>query len=314
MGRRVWDAKMMEVEDLPTLSDMLRAADAELLADEVLRCCAPKAPSKRARAKARGKLIKTIHEMSAMEPQASDSADEMVLLPMLNCKYEGGRSGGKFMLGVEAELVSVGELWRAGAELSGRMSEEGDGSRERLTTYSYVLEPWDKVLGYRVWMGGFSDVHEPGDARANECVHAETPGEKVLLSRLVRSSCRLPLGRRERYQFLASAVWEMTFFGGSAKKQFHRVKKVATRLEGECEEPGPAYPIEVVMARLGALEAGNVGLETSTDDYESEHADVMALYENAVNGWLRLDFLNRANELHNLLARGYSGSRVEEVE
>ena len=154
MGRRVWDAKMMEVEDLPTLSDMLRAADAELLADEVLRCCAPKAPSKKARAKARGKLIETVHEISAMEPRTSDSADEMVLLPMLSCKYEGGRSGGKFMLAVEAELVSVGELWRAGAELGGRMSEEGDGSRGRLTTYSYVLEPWDKVLGYRVWMAG----------------------------------------------------------------------------------------------------------------------------------------------------------------
>lgn len=314
MGRRVWDAKMMEVEDLPTLSDVLRAADAELLADEVLRCCAPKAPSKKARAKARGKLIETVHEISAMEPRTSDSADEMVLLPMLSCKYEGGRSGGKFMLAMEAELVSVGELWRAGAELGGRMSEEGDGSRERLTAYSYVLEPWDKVLGYRVWMGGFSDVHEPGDARANECAHVETPGEKVLLSRLVRSCCHLPLGRRERYQFLASAVWEMTFFGGNAKRQCRRIKKVAAMLEGECEEPGPAYPIEVVMARFGALEADNVGLETSTDDYESEHADVMASYENAMNGWLRLDFLNRAYELHNLLARGYSGSEKEEGE
>lgn len=57
-----------------------------------------------------------------------------------------------------------------------------------------------------------------------------------------------------------------------------------------------------------------MGLETSTDDYESEHADVMASYENAMNGWLRLDFLNRANELHNLLARGYSGSEKGEGE
>ena len=32
----------------------------------------------------------------------------------------------------------------------------------------------------------------------------------------------------------------------------------------------------------------------------------MMSYENVINGWLRFEFLTRVNELHNLLARGYS--------
>lgn len=313
MGRRVWDSKMMEVDDLPTLSDMLRAADMELLAEEVFRCFAPKAPSKKALAKARAKYIETIHEMRETEPCPADSDGEMVLLPMLNCEYEGGRSGGKFMLRVEAELAAVGELSRAGAELSGRSGMEGEG-RERLVTYSYVLEPWDKVLGYRVWMGGFSDARESDGVCADECGHGESPGSNALLSRLVQSSCRFPLGRRERYQFLASAVWEMTFFGRSAKKQRKHIEELTSTLNESREEPGLSYPIEVVLSKVGVLGADNAGLEPSTDDYESEHADVMESYENTVNGWLRFDFLVRANELHNLLVRGYSVPEGEEGE
>lgn len=128
MTRTVWDAKRMAVEDLPTLGDVLRAADAELLAKEVVRIVDPKAKGKK-RAKARRRVIETIEEMRAIEPAASDPTEEWVLIPLLNCDYLGGRSGGKLELRMSAELIPVNELWMAGAELCGLAGEKGDGSR-----------------------------------------------------------------------------------------------------------------------------------------------------------------------------------------
>lgn len=185
MTRTVWDAKRMAVEDLPTLGDVLRAADAELLAKEVVRIVDPKAKGKK-RAKARRRVIETIEEMRAIEPAASDPTEEWVLIPLLNCDYLGGRSGGKLELRMSAELIPVNELWMAGAELCGLAGEKGDGSRR----------------------GGGDGV--------------DAPGEKALLPRLARASQRQVMSRRDRYQFLADIVSDMTFCGWTQKRQEHR--------------------------------------------------------------------------------------------
>ena len=302
MGRVIWDAKMIEVEDLPTLSDVLRAADTELLADEVLRLCPlPKSASKKQRAKGRRKVVKAIEEMRGIDPARPEPADEMVLLPLYACEYAGGRFAGKFKLEMQAELVAVNEMWRADAELRGLADEKGDGRPVCLSGYAYEWVHWKEALGYRVWMGGFADADgsKSGDAAPN-------PGEEGLLPRLVRSSCRQVLSRRERYQFLAAAVENMTVCGWSKKRQRRNVDEFAARLaEAQNGPVHGGYPAEVALARLGGLGAKGVGLEASTDDYADECERVMIERQRAAWGWLRLDFLNRVNDLHKKLEKGY---------
>ena len=213
MGRVIWNSKIMEVEDLPTLADALRVADANLLADEVLRLCRPhKGTGKKKTAKARKRVLRTIDEMRSVESTRHEPADEMVLIPLLTCEYMAGRRGAGFELGMEAELIAVSEMWRAGAELCGLADEKGDGRPVWLMGYGYEWTPWEDVLGYRVWLGGFGGNGEK-DVAAGSAAATPAPGDKALLPRLVRSSRCQVLSRRDRYRFLAAAVWNMTFCG-----------------------------------------------------------------------------------------------------
>ncbi len=304
--RTVWDAKRMAVEDLPTLGDVLRAADAELLAKEVVRIVDPKAKGKE-RAKARRRVIETIEEMHAIEPVASDPADEWVLIPLLNCDYLGGRSGGKLELRMSAELISVNELWMAGAELCGLASEKGDGSLACLTGYGYEWTPWKEMLGCRVWMGGFAAADKGAGVARLGGDGADAPGEKALLPRLARASQRQVMSRRDRYQFLADIACDMTFCGWTQKRQEHRAEKFVAKIQKSCEAClDECCTGEVFFSQMGWLDAANVGLEASTDDYKDEHERVAEARSDLLGEWLRLDFLRRANELHNLLKRGYS--------
>lgn len=308
MGRVIWDAKMIEVEDLPTLSAALQAADTELLTDEVLRLCPPpKGSSKKQRAKTRRKVVKAIEEMRGIEPACPEPAEEKILFPMHVCEYAGGRFAGKFKLKMQAELVAISEMWRAGAELGGLADEKDDGRPVRLSCYAYEWVPWKEVLGYRVWMGGFADARngELDDAALN-------PGDKGLLPRLARPSHLQVLSRRERYQFLAAVVGNMTVCGWSEKRQRRNVGEFAARLAEAREEPVyEGYPVEVALARFGGVDAKGVGLEASTDDYADEYERIMGARACAVQSWIHLDFLNCVDDLYNMLERGYG--RVEGV-
>ena len=305
MGRVIWNSKIMEVEDLPTLADALRVADANLLADEVLRLCRPhKGTGKKKTAKARKRVLRTIDEMRSVEPTRHEPADEMVLIPLLTCEYMAGRRGVGFELGMEAELIAVSEMWRAGAELCGLADEKGDGRLVWLMGYGYEWTPWEDALGYRVWLGGFGGDGEK-DVAAGSAAATPAPGDKALLPRLVRSSRCQVLSRRDRYRFLAAVVWNMTFCGWTKKRQSREIEKLVARVNEAREEPKNLLSFDDVFSRMDILDADEVGLEASTDDYDSEHERVMTQRAYLAKDWLRLDFLTRVNDLHNMLERGY---------
>ena len=305
MGRVIWNSKIMEVEDLPTLADTLRVADANLLADEVLRLCLPhKGAGKKKMAKARKRVLRTIDEMRSVEPTRHGPTDEMVLIPLLTCEYMAGRRGAGFELGMEAELIAVSEMWRAGAELCGLADEKGDGRLVWLMGYGYEWTPWEDALGYRVWLGGFGGDGEK-DVAAGSAAATPAPGDKALMPRLVRSSRCQVLSRRDRYRFLAAVVWNMTFCGWTKKRQSREIEKLMARVNEAREEPKNLLSFDDVFSRMDILDDDEVGLEASTDDYDSEHERVMTQRAYLAKDWLRLDFLTRVNDLHNMLERGY---------
>lgn len=307
MGRVIWDSEIMEVNDLPTLADVLRVADAGLLANEVMRLCRPpKDVGKKKMAKARKRVLCTIDEMRSVKPTHYDPADEMVLIPLFTCEYMGGRLGGSFELGMEAEWVAVNEMWRAGAEICGLADEKGDGTRVWLSGYGYEWTPWEEVLGSRVWLGGFDAIGEKDDdAYDAEAAALFAPGDRAMLPQIARSSQRQVLSRRDRYRFLAAVLWNMTFCGWTKKRQQRGIDKLVAQVNDANEHPENLLSHEEVFPRMEYLEADGVGLEASTDDYDSEYERVMLLRGDLVQSRLRLDYLTRVNDLHNMLEHGY---------
>lgn len=294
---------MIELADMPTLSDALKVADVDILANEIIALHAGKQKEmgKKKLKKARRKISRTIEEMREIELAAPEAGNEGILLPLLRCSYKGGKAGGKFDLEISPELVMAAELADAGGELR----DFEFGAKVRLAGYSFAWESWKNVLAYRIWMGDAS-CDESGDGASGEP------------STFVQRSKGLVLSRRERYQFLAEIVWEMTFHGWSEERHEAKLASECAELikrRTEIEEgKGECLSLESFKARFGLLDANDVGLEASTDDYSSEHKRIMDDRANLINDWCRRDFLERANCLFNMLQKGYGITEAQEAD
>lgn len=149
MGR-IWDVDGIEWEDLPTVSDLLCAADTKVLAREVALRYGGKSggrghgDSERSQKRARRKVKK----LRKIDPEPSD---KIVLLPkhVINRRGEGRGFG---CYDVEPCAFTRGGVQRLGE----------DACPELFPWELFLLneEPASVILGYRVWLGGEWDLCE----------------------------------------------------------------------------------------------------------------------------------------------------------
>lgn len=147
---RIWDVDGIEWEDLPTVSDLLCAADKKILAREVALRYDGKAggcgcgDSDRGLKRARRKLKK----LRKVDPELSDN---IVLLP----KHVINRCGAGHGFGyydVEPCIFTRGGVQRL-----------GEDALAKVRPWELILmddEPASEMLGYRVWLGGEWDLCE----------------------------------------------------------------------------------------------------------------------------------------------------------
>lgn len=134
-----------------------------------------------------------------------------------------------------------------------RRALEG-GGEELPEERPYALAPWEEVLAYRVQLGG-------------------------------------PWCAWERYQVLASAFWELTFFGFEHDRATARqARRKAELLLGEGED-APA-PAGATVSEDRALRARAFGLEVP-DRFAEERQGALARRVGALNEEARRDFWHR---------------------
>ena len=147
---RIWDVDGIEWEDLPTVSDLLYAADTKILEREVALRCGGKSEvrgygdSERSLKRARRKVKK----LRKIDPEPSD---KIVLLPkhVIN-RRSAGHGFGYYD-------VEVCAFTPNGAQ---RLGEDAHAEVCPWELFLLDEESASVVLGYRVWLGGEWDLCE----------------------------------------------------------------------------------------------------------------------------------------------------------
>lgn len=147
---RIWDVDGIEWEDLPTVSDLLCAADAKVLAREVALRYGGKADGsgqgKSERSQKRA--CRKIKKLRKIDPEPSD---KIVLLPKHVINRRGAGHGFGYY-DVEVCAFTHGGVQRL-----------GEDARAEVRPWELFLldeESASVVLGYRVWLGGEWDLCE----------------------------------------------------------------------------------------------------------------------------------------------------------
>lgn len=147
---RIWDVDGIEWEDLPTVSDLLCAADTKILAREVALRYGGK-PDDRGRVDSERNLKRVRRKVKKLRKIDPEPSDKIVLLPKHVIDRRGaGRSFGYYD-------VSPCAFTRDGVQ---RLGEDA-----LVDVYSWELLPLGEefasvMLGYRVWLGGEWDLCE----------------------------------------------------------------------------------------------------------------------------------------------------------
>lgn len=147
---RIWDVDGIEWEDLPTVSDLLCAADTKILAREVALRYGGK-PGGRGRGDSDRGLKRARRKLKKLRKIDPEPSDKIVLLPKHVINRRGaGRSFGHYD-------VSPCAFTRDGVQ---RLGEDA-----LVDVYSWELLPLGEesasvMLGYRVWLGGEWDLCE----------------------------------------------------------------------------------------------------------------------------------------------------------
>ncbi|WP_080802527.1 hypothetical protein [Arabiibacter massiliensis] len=121
----------------------------------------------------------------------------------------------------------------------------------------YTLAPWEEALAYRVQLAG-------------------------------------PWCARERYQVLASAFWELTFFGFEYDRATacQAQRRAALLLAEDDAPPAHAEAVGATVSEDRALRARSFGLEVP-DRFDGERFDALARRVGALNEEARRDFWRR---------------------
>lgn len=147
---RIWDVDGIEWEDLPTVSDLLCAADTKILAREVALRYGGK-PDGRGRVDNERSLKRTRRKVKKLRKVDPEPSDKIVLLPkhVINRRDAGH--------GFDYYDVEPCAFTRGGAQKLGE-----DACAEVYPWDLFLLneEPASVILGYRVWLGGEWDLCE----------------------------------------------------------------------------------------------------------------------------------------------------------
>lgn len=147
---RIWDVEGIEWEDLPTVSDLLCAADTKILAREVALRYGGK-PDGRGRVDSERNLKRVRRKVKKLRKIDPEPSNKIVLLPkhIIN-RRDAGHSFGYYDVEPCAFTCS-------GAQKSG-----DDACTEVYPWELFLLneEPASVILGYRVWLGGEWDLCE----------------------------------------------------------------------------------------------------------------------------------------------------------
>lgn len=273
MSRSIWATSAIEFKDLPTLRDLFRVADKDLLANAIFEVHVlpefGEKVSKRERKTALRRLKKTLHSMGKTKVKASK---KWCLFPEYIFRSDWEQERIRFECiksELHVSLIRRKDFGKAEAELACQSDAIGNEEEcARVKRYSFLFTKRKKVLGYRVWLRGLES-------------------------------------RKERYLFLARAFWDMTFFGLDQKKSDKRIRKEA-RIIDKASKCTKAYPLEVVSMHIGCPDAGSLGLEKSTDDYEEEYEQSMRNLIQTLNQTSRDGLLRSIVDLDAMLAKGYS--------
>ena len=181
-----WDQNSLAPKQLPTLQELVRCCDETLLLrvvleDHVMRAEGVPPSSKRRRAMEK-RLSATLRSMRALSIKKKVGR-RFLLIPEESFVLHTGTLGIERRLA--ASLVSFDDLHQLARSGKGEVDHAAGSPQSYLRTethddvpkrYPYALIPWEQTLACRVWLGG-------------------------------------PWCRRERYIVIASAIWEMTFYG-----------------------------------------------------------------------------------------------------
>ena len=232
-----WDVCDLEFEDLPTLQELFADADKKLLIDLIFKLATRRESNVKLRAKFGKKRRRRIRKR--LEASLGDmlhvkvrKSKKWCLFPFMLIDEERREYG--LPVSVRAECVR-----RSDFPLAKAVVDVGAGAPDVAMpqTYSITHDTWEKVLGFRVWLGGCAS-------------------------------------RLERYLFLVDAFWEMTFFGYRKKAHDKNLRKEAKRLKKSLAElengKAKAVSLEVFKKRMGMA---NYGLGDDAPSLEDEFCE-----------------------------------------
>lgn len=256
-----WHKEKMDFGELPTVRDVLAAADPALVADALyprrVRHAASEGEKPPSLSEVWADVEATLAEMLATPVIAPDG--DWVLVASTGVYWEL-EPDDALRVCTEATLVMRADLphyvrYLEGGHVpttfSGEVPENG---------WAFELRPWEEILAFRAWV----------------------PGRMC---------------EREAYQFVADVVWEMTLFGsgyadaGERRAEFaegleRSVAEVeAARAEGRLREVVEPYDLVAELAEPGVPRG------------ELDFTDRMLDIESAVAGALRRDFHRDCVEL-----------------
>ena len=256
-----WDKKKIRFEELPTMRDVLAAADLALVADALhprhVRLAESEGEEPPAPAVLRSNVEATVGEM--LSTRASTPDGDHVLIASTYV-WRDLDPGDVFRACAEARLVV-----RADLPLYARYLEEGrtagtSTDEVPVNGWGCALCPWEETLAYRAWV----------------------PDRMC---------------EREVYQFVADVLWEMTLFGGDYETAEERRSRFAGELERSVAEVREAMAVgrldEVAIPFDAAAEPSVLGIPDEEHAYMRRMDDI----EGAVDATLRREFHRDCVEL-----------------
>lgn len=282
---RLWETPAIEVEDMPTFQDVLKACDAKTLTrifeEEYGRTPDSQGKDAEEAARARERFAHVVEQMRALDARRDEG---WVILPQTRFSLVPDCHDGLVKVRTVAMLVRTDDLGLASSELeegalaraNGRRASDACGA---MRTYSAELTPWEEALGNLIWLGG-------------------------------------ELTRRERYMVLVSYVLDLTTYGDDADEAARGARATISAIEdrdGRGRSLTP-YPLQVLRARLHLIDPFYLGLERTMDDLAEEFHEARSSLVDALNERARETMLREASRLGRMLADGYGrakGTRCE---
>lgn len=270
-----WARDDVPFERLPTLQELLVCCDEKLLVRAImeghLQAEAAAAVPKRRKAMKR-RLARALAAMRALPVERPSRSS--VLLPRE--RFALHVDSGLIERRVVASLALLDDAEEARSAIALPVEGAARASGRARCAFAeerrYALAPWEESLAYRVWLGG-------------------------------------PWLLRERYEALASAFWEMTFFGFEHDRVLARQSRRKAELEldadasdgkrdgggagnGEGARAGAFVPVGATVRADRAVRARAFGLELP-DRFDEERREALVRRVSALNDAAAGEFWER---------------------